>query len=221
MTETVDRRTLPLKCRRKQRLSEIEAVHLAQQLAMSGDKMNAYRCPYCDGWHVGHTLGGRFHIDPDIPESVTAARAERAKLGTEILSLQHALARIDEDRSQQGWWAQRERLKAEYNVKRERSSFLRAWILQNDTGPRVRSPAPRSSEDREQKIGPDAARFYTEMLRVLKEAGTSKEFQKVFSKAFACALGDVDGAGDDIEERQRRFRAMLGKWAHEREQSAA
>lgn len=217
MTEGVgfgpDRRDLPLKCRRKQRLTEIEAVHLAQRLSMAGDKMNAYRCPYCDGWHVGHALGGKFSVSADVPESVEAAIAERARLGAELLELQNAMGRIKEDRSQQHWWTAWNNLKAQWNVKRERSAFLKAWIRERapETNAARHGARAASAIRREAVLTDDLRAFLDAATAAMKAGGADKALVKAFRNAFAVAITDPADETEMAAQR-RRFAEQVAYW---------
>jgi hypothetical protein len=40
-------------CRRKPKMGMKEANVLANRMIKQGHWVNAYRCPHCNGWHVG------------------------------------------------------------------------------------------------------------------------------------------------------------------------
>jgi hypothetical protein len=43
-------------CKRKEMLGPRRARNLAAEVRLKGEDVQAYRCPFCPGWHLGHAL---------------------------------------------------------------------------------------------------------------------------------------------------------------------
>ena len=44
-------------CQRKRKYSKHVARAVARRMNRAGNYVNAYRCPICEGWHVGKPFG--------------------------------------------------------------------------------------------------------------------------------------------------------------------
>lgn len=219
----MDRRELPLKCRRKQRLTEAEAKQIAERLATEGDGMAAYLCRFCGSYHIGHVMTDRdaapVAIAARVPESVEAARIERAQLGVDVLGLQNALNRIHDDRSQQGWWSSSQRLKRELKPKMERAAYLNAWLKANrgmslsESGASVDKSRMNAAERRKELISDDMSLFFGAVTTLLKAHESDNGPRKVFGHLFAVVAHVVADETDDLAVYVDRFKGELARWA--------
>ena len=96
-------------CRDKLKFhSSAEAWHIAENLRKidPGHEMDAYVCPWCNGWHVGHRIGhGRTDVagtivnllrpEVDTPEIVRGNRRYADRERREIRALFREYARQD------------------------------------------------------------------------------------------------------------------------------
>lgn len=60
-------------CTRKRAYERRGAQRAAEQMRARGDEVSAYRCPFCDAWHVGHV--------PSLEGMASLARAIRDEHG--------------------------------------------------------------------------------------------------------------------------------------------
>lgn len=211
----IDRRALPLKCRRKQRLTELEARTIAGRYAAT-DRMAAYECPYCHGWHVGHVTSQHHVVAADTePESLDAAVIERRKLGAELQALQSAMARVKADQTQQGWFRSWSNLQRERQVKMERQAFLRAWLAQHGSGAN-RVLGSSAAEKRREVLTEDGLAY---LNAVLARIDDDKDLSKLFRQNFALTVSSLND-DPELPDKLERFRGRLALWAQAREEAA-